>query len=143
MKNKTLYLTVVFGIGFYGYGLLEIIWRGRTHPSMSLAGGIVFCLMSYVGYRLKPLKFMYRCIFGGIIITAIELVFGLIFNILLNANVWDYFKFPLNFAGQICLLYSVLWCFLSAPILILAELIRQKFMFNSVETKQNMSINTA
>lgn len=132
MKIKVLYYTLLFGFGFYGYGLLEIIWRGRTHPSMSLAGGIIFCIMSYTQSRIKNLNLLYRCIVGGIIITIIELLFGLIVNIKLNQHVWDYSMFPINYEGQVCLLYSVMWCFLTAPIIFLSDIIK-------VETKKNMS----
>lgn len=32
----------VFSIGAVGYSLLEILWRGNTHWTMTLAGGICF-----------------------------------------------------------------------------------------------------
>ena len=32
----------IFLIGGLGYGLLEILWRGRTHWSMLLTGGVCF-----------------------------------------------------------------------------------------------------
>jgi uncharacterized membrane protein len=50
-----------------------------------------------------------RAVIGSIFVTAIELIFGVIFNIILKKNVWDYSKMPFNFKGQICLLYSVFW----------------------------------
>ena len=35
-------LLSVFSIGAAGYSLLEILWRGNTHWTMTLAGGICF-----------------------------------------------------------------------------------------------------
>lgn len=125
MKIKQLYYTLLFGFGFFGYGLIEIIWRGRTHPSMSLAGGITFCILTAISEKLKPFNFLYRCILGGIFITFVELIFGTVVNLWLKSDVWDYSMFPINFAGQICITYSVLWCFLSAPIFIAGGLIKK------------------
>ena len=38
--RKTNFL--LFSFGALGYGLIEILWRGHTHPSMLTAGGICF-----------------------------------------------------------------------------------------------------
>lgn len=46
-------------------------------------------------------------------ITATELVAGLVLNIWLGLDVWDYSTLPFNFMGQICLWYSMLWFVLS------------------------------
>lgn len=143
MKQKILFYTLLFGLGFFGYGLIEIIWRGHTHPSMSLAGAISFCLLSVTAEYLKPLRFIYRCIAGGLLITLVELLFGGIMNLWLTADVWDYSMFPLNYFGQICMLYSVLWCFLSAPIIILSELIKDRVCNSDKITNRNVSTETA
>ena len=38
-------LSFLFLFGGVGYGLVELIWRGRTHPSMVITGGICFLLV--------------------------------------------------------------------------------------------------
>ena len=38
---------MMFWIGAAGYPLIELWWRGRTHPSMALAGGLA---MSWLGF---------------------------------------------------------------------------------------------
>ena len=48
--------------------------------------------------------------------TGIELAVGAVFNLGLGWRIWDYSGQPLNFKGQICLLYSGLWYLLSLPI---------------------------
>lgn len=122
---KKLYVNLIlFGIGAVGYGTIEILWRGRTHPSMILAGGISFFVFSFIGSKWKDFPLLYRCIAGSAFVTATELIFGLIFNVLLGQAVWDYSRIPFNFMGQICLLYSVLWGFLCVPFIPLAERIK-------------------
>lgn len=126
-KKKVLYYAIMFGMGAFGYGLIEIMWRGYTHPSMALAGGIGMPILSVIEQRMKPLKYIYRCISGGLTVLSIEFVFGIIFNLNLGMNVWDYSMVPLNFKGQICFLYFTLWCFMSAPLLVCAELAHRRF----------------
>lgn len=121
MLQKTRTQALIFSLGAIGYCLIELLWRGRTHPTMAVAGGLSFCLISLIQVHLKEVKFMYRCILSGIGITVIELAFGIVFNIILKYNVWDYSSVPINFLGQVCLLYTVLWCFLSVPMLQLSE----------------------
>ena len=41
MGKKVLDRALVFGTGASFYSLLETIWRGHTHWSMSLTGGLV------------------------------------------------------------------------------------------------------
>lgn len=131
LKFNLKFYGILFLIGALGYGLLEVIWRGYTHPSMSLAGGISLCFLALIQKYLKPLRFIYRCLAGGAFITAIELLFGYVFNMVLKMEVWDYTPLPFNFLGQISLLYFVIWCFISAPMLILTDLLRQKL--NSIK----------
>lgn len=104
---------ILFGLGAFSYGLLEVIWRGNSHWTMMIAGGIVFVLFSGISEKLKGVPLLYKCILGSLTVTAIELVFGLVFNVTLGFEVWDYSHIPLNLFGQICLLFSVLWGLLS------------------------------
>lgn len=109
--KKTNFL--LFSFGALGYGLIEILWRGHTHPSMLTAGGICFMFFGKIGTKLKNASLFLKAVIGSGFITFIELVFGIIFNIILKKDVWDYSKLPFNFKGQICLLYSTFWGILS------------------------------
>lgn len=100
---------ILFYLGGMGYCGLELLWRGRTHGSMFLLGGSCFLLLGKVG-RLR-LSSPLRAALGGLCITAGELFAGLIIN--RRFSVWDYRAMPMNFQGQICLLYSFLWIILS------------------------------
>ena len=46
---------------------------------------------------------------GAAAVTLLELATGLIVNRWLGWNVWDYSDMPLNFMGQICLPFTLLW----------------------------------
>ena len=101
--------TFLFYLGGMLYCGLELLWRGRTHGSMFLLGGACFLILGQVG-RLRAGIFA-RAVLGGLLITAAELMVGLVVN--RHFQVWDYRSMPLNFCGQICPLYALLWTFLS------------------------------
>ena len=87
------------------YVTLELLWRGRSHSSMFLAGGCGFLLLGALGRFIKsPIM---RAISGSGIITIIEFVSGLLFN--RNYSVWDYRDVSCNLNGQICLPFCLLW----------------------------------
>lgn len=111
--NATKTSALLFGIGGALYGIIEILWRGHTHPSMISAGGICFVLFSKIGEKLQNTGLFFKAFIGSAVITFIELIFGLFFNVILKKNVWDYSKMPFNFFGQICALYSFFWFILS------------------------------
>ena len=105
----------IFLAGALGYPALEILWRGCTHPTMALAGGLCAVLLYRVNRDLSRGSLGLRLLVSGGIITLTELLFGAVFNLWLGMNVWDYSDLPLAFLGQICLPYALLWCLLSLP----------------------------
>lgn len=117
---------ILFSIGAAGYGLLEILWRGYTHWSMLGAGGICFMFFGTIGEKFKKSGILLKALIGSGFITAIELIFGIIFNIILKKNVWDYSRMPLNLGGQICALYSFFWIILSIIFIPFATFISHK-----------------
>ena len=98
--------TLLFAAGGTGYVGLEMLWRGRSHGSMFLAGGSCFLLLGRLD-RVRRMPLPLRAVAGSGVITAVELLAGLIAN--RDYRVWDYRDLPLNFLGQICLAYSLLW----------------------------------
>ena len=96
-----------FSFGGAAYVGLEMLWRGRSHSSMFLAGGTCFLLLGELNRRKKGMPAPARWVAGAGIITCVELVTGLVAN--KNHQVWDYRKMPLNVSGQICLPYTLLW----------------------------------
>jgi len=78
-----------------------------------------------------------QSIIGGLTITFGELIFGIIFNIILKMNIWDYGNMWMNFYGQICPLFSLIWCFLSVIIIFLDDWLRY-IMFNESRPKYKL-----
>ena len=74
---------------------------------MFLAGGACFLLLGKLNDTRPRLPLLLRGIAGAGVITMIELLAGLIFN--RAYAVWDYRQEPVNFHGQICLRFFLLW----------------------------------
>ncbi len=125
--QKLIKSIIVFGIGSFLYGGIEIAFRGFTHWSMFIAGGLIFLILyKFFGYIGKG-RILLKCVFGSVIITTVEFLVGVCTNILLNLDVWDYSSIPYNLYGQICVLFSVGWFFISIPASILIDGIRRQF----------------
>lgn len=61
---------------------------------------------------------------SSLVITVLELIFGLILNVSLGLGIWDYSNLKFNFMGQISLRYSIFWFFLSLPAILLYDYLR-------------------
>lgn len=106
------------------YGLIEIFWRGDTHISMFLVGGLCFFIIGNLDeHGYKPCLIVQASL-SCAVITAAELFSGIIVNMLLGLDVWDYSMLPYNVLGQICLPFSVLWLMLSVPAIYLEDALR-------------------
>ena len=95
----------LFALGGGSYVGLELLWRRRSHVSMFAAGGISFLLLGKI--RGSSLPEPAKPAVGAGMITLVELVTGLLVN--RDYHVWDYRKLPLNYRGQICLPFTLLW----------------------------------
>ena len=78
---------------------------------MFFAGGVCFLLLGRLNTVCPRLKWPLRSIVGALIITMVELAAGLLVN--RQYGVWDYRHLPLNFCGQICLPFTLLWVLIS------------------------------
>ena len=124
-KNSLLFYT-----GGTVYFSLELLYRGRSHGSMFLAGGLCFLLIGHMN-RVEPkLPLPVRAVVGALIVTMVELGVGMVFN--RQYQVWDYRDQPGNFMGQICPLFSALWI----PLSLAAVVLFQK-MDTGLETKMS------
>lgn len=103
-----------FAIGAAAYGLIEVIVRGYTHWTMALTGGTVMVLIHLIN-QTKGLSLLTRCLLGATVITSLEFGVGMIVNVALGWNVWDYADKPLNVWGQICPQFCLGWFFISIP----------------------------
>ena len=115
----------LFVAGAVGYSLLEILWRGYTHWTMGVTGGLCLSTLYRLSGAVKDWGTGARCALGSAVITGYELAVGWLVNLKLGWRVWDYSALPFHFRGQICLLYSTIWFLLSMPIFGLCYLLRQ------------------
>lgn len=104
-----------FLTGAVAYPLLEIAWRRRTHPAMALAGGTAMQMLCVLARMQKGRPLWRSALWGGLMITGMEYLFGVTFN--RRYHIWDYRRTPFNYRGQICLPYTLGWCLLSAAVL--------------------------
>ena len=118
----------LFCIGGIGYVALEWLWRGWSHSSMFLAGGSCFLLLGKLDRQRPRLPLFFRGLTGAGVITMVELLAGLLFN--RNYRVWDYRHLPLNFHGQICLPFFLLWIPLSLLGMLLYRLLDRSLSGN-------------
>lgn len=108
------YLTI-FLIGGIAYVGIEMLYRGHSHWSMFIVGGLCLIIIGFLNEGIMPRScgIIQQMIIGAIIITLIEFLTGCIVNIGLGLNVWDYSNMPFNIMGQICLPFTFAWFFLS------------------------------
>lgn len=114
--RKTTEHGIVFLVGSVGYTLIEILWRGFSHWTMTLTGGVCMVFVYVTEYKYRREAEWKRYLADTIMITLSELSVGFVVNILLGWKVWDYSGLPLNFFGQVCALYSGLWFLLCIPV---------------------------
>ena len=107
MTLKLWKMLVRWYLGGLGYVCLELLWRGWSHGSMFVVGGICFLLLGAAGRLDLPL--LLRVHLGAVLITGVELISGLILNVLLGLHVWSYSSLHLQLLGQISALYFLLW----------------------------------
>lgn len=134
---------LLFIIGFVIYLSIEIIATALDHTInkqfqaatqyfsligfssvwMGFIGGFIFVVVA----KLLELKIMTKhmlfitCLIGMILIDIFELTSGLILNVLLKFNIWNYGG--INLLGQIDLVHSICWFFLTPFVIWLKDFI--------------------
>ena len=113
---------IIFLIGGAAYNILEYLWRGYSHWTMTIDGGL--CLLGIVIICTgTSISFIHKVLASAMLITAVEFVSGIIINKVFQLNVWDYSAMPYNILGQICLGYTLLWTILCVPLVTVITLI--------------------
>ncbi len=122
--KKCAELTAVFVGGGLIYALLEVLFRGFTHWSMAIVGGV-----AVVGvYMISSMKerLWKKWVMGAAVILTVEFVAGMILNIMLGWRVWDYSDYRFQLYGQICLPFALYWFLLCIPANALCTVLREK-----------------
>ena len=81
----------LFLLGGGAYAALELAWRGTTHWTMFLTGGVCLCLLQAPG------------------VSGLELAVGAVCRRVLHTAVWDYADEWGNLAGLVCPKYTAYW----------------------------------
>ena len=125
--NRSLRMATLWLWGGFVYYMIELAWRGNSHPSMFVVGGLCFLLLGSINNCLSwNMWLVWQAIIGAVGITIIEFSAGLIVNLWLKLNVWDYSNLPMNILGQICLPYTLLWIPLAIIGILLDDYLRWK-----------------
>ena len=111
------------------YLLLELLWRGRSHWTMFLLGGLCFTLIGLLNEILPwEMPLLLQGVIGSVcIVTPLEFLTGCIVNLWLGWGVWDYSGLPLNLLGQVCLPFALLWVPVAIGAVILDDWLRWKW----------------
>ncbi|HIW84211.1 MAG TPA: hypothetical protein H9873_07810 [Candidatus Dorea gallistercoris] len=110
--SEYLFLWAVGGSLYYGF---ELFFRGYSHWSMFVLGGICFVFFDIQGKMLKWQDPMWRQVLRCVVfVTSMEFITGIIVNKWCHLNVWDYTGLPFHIFGQICLPFMIIFSGLCA-----------------------------
>lgn len=127
-KNMTIKYAILLFIGGFLYYGIEILWRGYSHWTMFLLGGICFI---YAGIQNENISWnipLWKQILNvDIFVLTLEFITGCIVNIWLKLNIWDYSNLKYNILGQSSLLFAFLFLPLCFIAIILDDYIRYWF----------------
>jgi uncharacterized membrane protein len=127
---ETIFRAITGGIGDIAPEIGDInkywVLMGYASAWMLPIGGLAgLVLGSFNEFSfLKHLRNWKKAILGGLAITAIELIFGLIFIVGLELPLWDYTHFADNFLGVIALRFTILWIGFSPFVFWLDDVLR-------------------
>lgn len=117
---KLLVLSLIGGAIYYG---IECIWRGYSHWSMAILGGICFIAVGSINELFSwEMPMWKQCLIGAIVVTILEFITGCIVNLWLGWNIWHYERFDI--LGQICLPFTFFWFLLSGVAIIIDDWLR-------------------
>ena len=105
---------ILFTVGAFAYVGIELVFRGHSHWTMGILGGISFISIGLINEILTwETPLWIQCSIGGLLITFYEFITGLILNVCLHMDM-----------GQICLPFTIAWCGLSLIGIILDDYLR-------------------
>ena len=120
----TLILLIIGGCIYMG---VELLYRGYTHWTMGIVGGLCFVAVGLLNEELPwHMCFEIQMLYGGAMITCVEFVAGCVLNLWLHLNIWDYNQLPGNILGQVCPQFAAIWVALAAAIIPLDDGLREK-----------------
>lgn len=123
--NKYLLLFNIGGVLYIG---IELVWRGWSHWTMFILGGLCFVCLGMINEVLPWETLLWQqVLIGAGIITALEFLTGCVVNLWLGWHVWDYSNMPGNILGQVCPQYMLLWLPVSLIGIVLDDWMRYRW----------------
>lgn len=108
--NQALKYSFLWFVGGIIYIGMELAFRGRSHWTMFLLGGICFVILGLINQVIPwEMPLYQQILLGDMIVTALEFITGCIVNIWLSWGIWDYSHLPGDIMGQICPLFCLIW----------------------------------
>ena len=100
---------IVFVLGGISYAMIEILFRGHTHWTMVLTGGACILTIYVLSGWWINVPLVVGALASAMIITFYEFCVGILVNLRLGWQVWDYSDMPGNILGQVCPTFSAIW----------------------------------
>lgn len=115
---------ILFCVGGMSYVVIELLYRQRSTIEMLFLGSICFVAIGALNNIIPwSMKIWKQALIGGfLIVTPLEYLFGIIFN--QDYHIWDYRNQSCQIDGQVCLLFTLIWCLISAGCIILDDYLR-------------------
>lgn len=126
---KHIFLFLFGGIIYTG---IELLYRGYSHWTMFILGGLCFVALGLINELIPwDMPLCLQMFIGGAVITILEYITGYIVNIKLGWDIWDYSDMPYNINGQVCLPFFFVWIGISLIGIIVDDYIRYYFFKES------------
>ena len=119
-------LLMLFCYGGCLYTIVELLFRGNSHWNMFILGGLCFLLVGGIDEVFGNMPLIVQMGISAVIITVLEFICGCIVNLWLDMDVWNYTRLPFNILGQVCLIFTVAWFFLSLVGIVTDDFLRWK-----------------
>ncbi len=111
---------VVFGLMYYG---VEILYRGYSHWAMAVLAGIIAVLIGGLNDTFSyEMPFDLQILVGTCFATVFEGIAGIILNVFLGLDIWDYSNlWGTFFFGQCNVFFCVAWAVLLIVYIVLQD----------------------
>lgn len=126
--NAIIKYIFLFHFGGGTYTTIELLFRNETYIQMYILGGICFLICGLLNKFFSwEFGLLWQVLIGTAAVTALEFLTGMIFNVWLGMEMWDYSNLPFNIFGQICPQFVLLWMPIVALAIVLDDIVRWKF----------------
>ena len=104
-------------------GFLFFYYLGVRRPVATLLLAAALCVPLDLANNYIPwdTSLLLQSVLGGLTVTVMELLAGLVINVWLGLRVWDYSRQWGNLWGQICPKFALLWCLLAGAVIVLFD----------------------